>query len=360
MKPILHSKSTFAVAIIAVCSSLCAQGQDTVVTLKGETLPVKVIEVDYSKNLVKFKKNAHLNGPLYSEYLDNLFAIKLSNGTPFYNDPWENPYPDYRSVVPISMKRLERYSDAERAVDRQLSLEVFAHTRSLDHGQHSDSEQRFKEIFDKVLDATKQYCSTRKFSIADDFVWEYVYLECTPTTGSKCSIHSQSEHLSGHLNNALSLGNGKFLFSEFFFDNLSDDIIAGIIGHEIGHALAQHSLEKHRKLENLEKISHWAAVGLSVGHGYDYHGTRNNLKFFGENFLFNPYSQKHEKEADRIGAVLMTLAGYDVKEIIKYWRTGEKATQTQFWTTHPGGIERANAIESFVNSTEFQLNTLKR
>lgn len=341
-----------------------SNGQDTLVTLKNDILQVNVLEVDYSKELVKFKKTSMPNGPNYSEYLSNLFMIKIQGAPAIYNDPYENPYPGYQSIVPISMKRLERYSPAEFELDKGKSLFSITELKKLDvnDGELSSAQIRFDSIFNNVLNATKRYCLSRNFTIVNDFRWEYVYLDCSSDSESvgACSIHTTADHFSRLLNNASSVGNGKFLFSEFFLDGLNDDVIAGIIAHEIGHALAMHSLEQRRKEENLNDIANWTALGATLARGGGYWNNRSKIEFVGQAFFLKPYERNQETEADKIGAVLMSLAGYDPYEVVKFWRTGSRATRTYFLNDHPGGIERANFIENFIKSPEFQILTKKR
>lgn len=334
--------------------------QDTIVTLLNETIDVQVIELDYSQELVRFKKNSNPDGPTYSESFSNVFAINILNSHTIYFDPYKNPYPGYQTIVPISMRRLERYSQAELDFAKQVSTSRFIQEQQLANasGVNKIDDYRFKTIFDKIVATTKDYCRSRGFTIADEFDWEYVFVNCLENSVGNCKTHSNYSSL--ELDNAKSLGHGYFFFSELFFEGQSDDAIAGVVAHEIGHALARHTVEKIRKINDKEKIAHWTAVGVTVAHGGTYNANRNAIEFFGDGFFYLPYSRKLETEADLIGVVLMTLAGYNPEAVIQFWRTGNKATHTQFRSTHPGGIQRAYAIEQFINSPEFQILTKQK
>lgn len=334
--------------------------QDTIVTLSNETLSVKILEVDYSSELVKFKKAELPDGPVYTEYLKNLFLINVENTPPIYFDPYENPYPGYQAIVPISMKRLERYSPSEYSFVKNYSRSQLEKLKGLNEDilVATESREKFEGIFHRVLRSTKEYCESRKFSIGEELDWQYVYVDCIENVIGICEIHSKFHH--GFLDNAYSVGNGNFFFSEYFFNGLSEDVIAGIVAHEFGHALARHTLEHKRKLDDQQKITDWTAFAATVAHGGSYARNRRKIEFIGDAFFMMPYEREQEVEADKIGIVLMTLAGFEPSEIVKYWRTGERANHTGFLDDHPGGIERANNIESFINSLEFQILTKKR
>jgi hypothetical protein len=351
-----HASLTF----LLVLGSFIATAQDTIVTLRNETLDVKVLEIDYTNEIVKFKKAALPNGPTFSERLSDLFLISIANTSPIYNDPYENPYPGYQTVVPISMKRLERYSSTEIEQSQNISLAGFEAYK----GKYENSvavtvsEKRFKDVFNTVVQATKQYCKSRKFTIQDELEWKYVYADCIDHAEAECKAHSSSEH--SFLQNAYSLGNGLFLFSDWFLGGLTDEEVAGIISHEIGHALAQHSLERLRKTDNLEDASSWIALGITLRHGGRYDANKTGVEQIGTSFFLNPYIRTHEEEADKIGVVLMELAGYNPQSIIRFWRREGGGVKTMYWDTHPAGQDRATNLDAFIRSNEFKILTKKR
>lgn len=349
-------------AVFVLCI-LCAKAfpQDTIITLQDITIPVKVIELNYAKSQVKYKKSKFIEGPLYTEYMSNIFLINVKNEPSIFNDPFDNPYPGYKSIVPVTLRRIEYYSPSAIAEHKRNVINGYMNLKSCSiQGLSGFKEVHFRLIFNRVVKATKEYLRSRKFSVGDDFNWEYIYATTTAVGSSRASCVEQDHFMKERLENASSFGYGKFIFGEPFFLGQTDDVIAGVIAHEIGHALARHSIEKKRKLENLEAAAYWGGIGLSLRHGGSVEANRNTINFLGLNFLFKPYSRKFETEADKIGTVLMSLAGYDPMEIVKFWGSGEKATHTAWHSTHPGGIERAKDILKFINSPEFRIATFKR
>ncbi len=59
-----------------------------------------------------------------------------------------------------------------------------------------------------------------------------------------------------------------------------------------------------------------------------------------------PYSRKHEYEADRLGLIIMAMAGYDINVAPKFWETmsSSGANQPEFITTHPSDENRIKQI----------------
>src|SRR5687768_11724312 len=77
--------------------------------------------------------------------------------------------------------------------------------------------------------------------------------------------------------------------------------LAAVLGHEIGHYLARHSLERLRSARTHSST----ATALSM------FGVVGALAQLGVAASFSGYSRDHEREADRIGVALMRNAGYD-------------------------------------------------
>jgi len=66
-----------------------------------------------------------------------------------------------------------------------------------------------------------------------------------------------------------------------------------------------------------------------------------------------PYSRKHEMEADHIGLMLMSQAGYDPSEAPKFWTrfasaSAGAAKPPEFMSTHPADHRRASELEKLL------------
>lgn len=126
--------------------------------------------------------------------------------------------------------------------------------------------------------------------------------------------------------------------------------LAAIIGHEIGHYLQRHSVERLRDIKSK------AAVGQVLGL-FGLIGAVGQIAVAASAYA---YGREHENEADRIGAYLMHQAGYDVAESAKVWRNlleearareGKEPEQTApLFATHPAPPERQANLEKIAQA----------
>ena len=124
---------------------------------------------------------------------------------------------------------------------------------------------------------------------------------------------------------------------------LTDDELAGVMGHEIAHALREHGREKASRAAGVNVAASiggaliGAYFGVDSGFGQSIIGTVGDLAFM------RPNSREMEQEADRIGVELAARAGYDPFAAIALW---EKMGRTvrgqppQWLSTHPSHASR--------------------
>lgn len=118
--------------------------------------------------------------------------------------------------------------------------------------------------------------------------------------------------------------------------------LAAVIGHEIGHYLEKHTLERLRDVRGASA----AAAFLSV---FGLAGAIGQLALAAG---LLSYSRDQETRADRIGSILMHRAGYDPAEAARVWdnllqevKAGPDAvTSTRIFATHPGIEERQQTL----------------
>ena len=117
----------------------------------------------------------------------------------------------------------------------------------------------------------------------------------------------------------------------------NDDGVAVVMGHEITHALAEHSAQRMSQALVAQGLQ---IVGNVTIKDNRYRNVFNSLYPVGAQVGILAYSRKAELEADRIGLTLMAMAGYDPREAPKFWERMEAQTKNsrrppEFLSTHP-------------------------
>ena len=132
---------------------------------------------------------------------------------------------------------------------------------------------------------------------------------------------------------------------------LNETGLAVVLGHEVGHALADHGNE--RMSDAL--VAQMGGMALSVALSSQPQQTQQlftTVYGVGANVGFLlPYSRLHESEADRIGLTLMARAGYNPREAIPFWeRMSKQGDQRppQFLSTHPAPETRIADIKKYM------------
>lgn len=124
--------------------------------------------------------------------------------------------------------------------------------------------------------------------------------------------------------------------------------LAAILGHEMGHFLRQHSIQRYRDARDKADFGTFLGIGLAVA-GAGSAGQLANLALFASMFAF---SRDQEREADQIGLELMTKAGYAPMAAHEVWEqlTAEfkagTATRSSglLFATHPEPEERLGTL----------------
>lgn len=125
--------------------------------------------------------------------------------------------------------------------------------------------------------------------------------------------------------------------------NLTDDELAAVIGHEICHALREHSREKVS--QQLLQQGAITLVGIATGSQIQ----QGMAALIGQYLFSLPYSRTMETESDIMGLELMARAGFNPEAAPNVWRKmaklqGGKAPP-QFMSTHPSDQTRIANLE---------------
>ena len=126
-----------------------------------------------------------------------------------------------------------------------------------------------------------------------------------------------------------------------------------VMGHEIAHAVAKHSLERmsHAMTLNLGTTIADIFLGGAINRTRNTVGQNTGLDIF-QLGIMNPFGRKQETEADYLGLIFSSLSGYDIRESVKLWqRMSEKKGGKEppvFLSTHPSSKKRIENLEGWI------------
>jgi len=170
--------------------------------------------------------------------------------------------------------------------------------------------------------------------------------------------------------NAFTLPGGQIFVTRGLIDlGLTDDMLANVLGHEIGHIALEHFQRMQRKATIMNVLSNVLLAGVIIGseHSgsrnvpntpYDprvgYEDPRGNIiqgaaaaSLVVNELLLRSYSREHEDEADQEGQRLAAAAGYDPDGARQLWAVMNtktpQAREYGYLQTHPFGEERQRA-----------------
>ena len=187
----------------------------------------------------------------------------------------------------------------------------------------TEREKRVREITDRLVAQ-----AVRVRPDAKGWVWEVKVIDDPKTVNAFC------------------MAGGKMAIYSGMWEKLkaTDDEIAQVMGHEIAHALADHTRERMSIAMTSAAVTTAAAVAITVAGGDE----RAGLALTGAQLasvlaIQLPNSRESEAEADQIGIELAARAGYDPKAAVTLWQKmgKEGGGPPEFLSTHPSPQNRA-------------------
>lgn len=144
--------------------------------------------------------------------------------------------------------------------------------------------------------------------------------------------------------NAFALPGGQCFITYALLNKLqSEDQLAGVLGHEIGHVLGKHSAERIGETEFWKTVSTGASVGADMG---------GLIGGIGQNTLLSN-GRDDELESDKLGVKFMIDAGYNPEEMIGVMKILKEAAGPnrvpEFQSTHPDPENRIEKIREAIN-----------
>ncbi len=131
------------------------------------------------------------------------------------------------------------------------------------------------------------------------------------------------------------------------------DALSIVMGHEIAHAVARHSVERASQAMTINIGTQVADVflGGAINRTRNTVGQNTGLDIF-QLGIMNPFGRKQETEADYLGLIFSSLSGYDIRESVKLWERMAKKNEGKeppvFLSTHPSSKKRIENLEGWI------------
>lgn len=156
--------------------------------------------------------------------------------------------------------------------------------------------------------------------------------------------------------NAWCMPGGKVVFYQGIMPIcINEDGVAVVMGHEIAHAVARHGNE--RMSQGLVAQLGGMALDVAIQEKPDI--TRSIfLSAYGigaQVGVMLPFSRKHEYEADKLGLIFLTMAGYNPEEAVSFWERMSKLggpSLPEYLSTHPVSQNRVEALKKALPEME--------
>ena len=240
------------------------------------------------------------------------------------------------STAPITERKQLRIIP-ERTINRQAA-QIFENVkRKTELSDDKKQLEKIKEIGSKIEKAVSLYFkSINKNDPTHNFQWEYILIN------------------NDKIKNAWCMPGGKIaVYTGILEVTKNEHGLAAVMGHEIAHAVAKHSIERASRALILNvgtQIADIASGGAisrtSRATGVDVAGM---LRTFG---IDNPFGRKQEREADYLGLIFSSLAGYDIRESVKVWERMKEAHKGQeppeWMSTHPSSTKRIESLKNWI------------
>ncbi len=195
-----------------------------------------------------------------------------------------------------------------------------------------------KEIGKKMENSIGEYFYKEKINDpTTNFDWEYILID------------------NNKVRNAWCMPGGKIAVYTGILDvTKNKNGLAAVMGHEIAHAVAKHSVERASRgailntgtqLIDIFTGGKLSQVNRATG--------MNTVGLLSQLGIMNPFNRKQESEADYLGMIFSSLSGYDITETVKIWERMKEfnkgKTQPEFMSTHPSAENRIKKINEWTN-----------
>ena len=295
----------------------------------------KIVMFTFSYNFVSININKKLFITAMKKYITALITLVIFLGCT------TNPFTGQRTlalvsnsqIFPMSYQQYNQFLSEHRVVTGTPEANMI------------------KSVGQKIAQASERWLNANGYQgYLSDYQWEFNLVQDDAV-------------------NAWCMPGGKIVFYTGILPIANTEArIAAVMGHEVAHALANHGQQRMSagQLQMLGAV----AGNIALANDPEYQNIFNTAYGVGTTVgVMLPFSRAHETEADRIGMILMAIAGYEPAEAAELWRRMQQqaggASPPQFLSTHPSSDTRINNIMSWVEESKaearkFGVTTFKK
>ena len=198
--------------------------------------------------------------------------------------------------------------------------------------------EEIKKIGKKMENSVSTFFNNKnKSDPTQNFAWDYILVDNDKIVNAWC------------------MPGGKIaVYTGLLKITKNTDALSIVMGHEIAHAVARHSMERmsHAMTINLGTTVADIFLGGAINRARNTVGQNTGLDIF-QLGIMNPFGRKQETEADYLGLIFSSLSGYDIRESVKLWERMAKKNKGKeppvFLSTHPSSKKRIENLNNWIS-----------
>ena len=251
------------------------------------------------------------------------------------------------TTVPITeRKQLSIISEAKINRQAALAYEKFKQkTKIITTGS---TFQEITNIGKKMENAVSTFFSKQnKEDPTTNFEWEYVLVDNDKIVNAWC------------------MPGGKIaVYTGLLKVTKNTDALSIVMGHEIAHAVARHSIERASQAMTVNLGTSIADIflGGAINRTRNTVGKNTGLDIF-QIGIMNPFGRKQESEADYLGLIFSSLSGFDIRESVELWKRMSQNKKGKeipvFLSTHPSSKKRIENLKGWIDEVIIKYPPIK-
>ena len=251
------------------------------------------------------------------------------------------------STVPITeRKQLSIISDARINKQAAAAYENFRNKTKL-----ITSGSQLKEVINigkRIEDSVSAFFNKEgKTDPTQNFEWDYILVDNDKIVNAWCMPGGKIAVYTGLLKITKNI-----------------DALSIVMGHEVAHAVARHSVERMSQAMTLNLGTTVADIflGGAINRTRNTVGQNTGLDIF-QLGVMNPFGRKQETEADYLGLIFSSLSGFDIRESLKLWERMAKKNKGKeppvFLSTHPSNNQRIENLSKWISEVIIKYPPIK-